>query len=293
MTGMRYRRQTMICAGLCLTILGFSRAADLRAQAPATGEIAFQARIQPAGGRPEPVRGLPFFLLRKSLAEVRKEAEQSEPATDLQGFIEGLSVSAELKSWMREHHTVALAGTEFTKQLTADDVTGIPEFLEAYMRHNGASLNAGVPSPKFKESDRLSNPEKYNREREQYLQTIKRHIAARPETMEGIDASLGDSNPTQRWTQRQAEQQRKIERRSLALAQTTYLAAQTNSDLEGRGLIRGLVPGTYWLATLDTPAMAGDVRLHWDVAVQVAPGETARIELGNVNAVEPASRPLL
>jgi len=287
---MRYR-WLVVCASLCLAALGFTRMADLRAQASASGSIEFQARIQPAGGRLEPVRSLSFYLLRKSLAEIRREAEQAEPPTDLDAFIEGLGVSAELKAWMQKYHTVALAGTEFTKRLTAEDITGIPEFLEAYMKHNSASLNAGVPAPKFKESDRLSNPEKYKREREQYLQAIKRHIGARPETMQGIDAQLGDSNPTQRWAQRQAEQQRKIERRSLALAQTAYLAAQTDSDLEGRGAIRGLVPGIYWLTTLDRPAMAGDVRLQWNVPVQIAPGETARIELNNVNALEPASRP--
>ncbi len=279
-----------VCAALCLAILGFSRMPDLRAQTAASGSIEFQARIQPAGGRLEPVRSLSFYLLRKSLADIRTEAAQAEPPTDLDQFIENLSVSAELKAWMRKNHTVALAGTEFTKRLTSDDVTTIPEFLEAYMKHNTASMNAGVPAPKFKESDRLSNPEKYKRERDEYLQSIKRHIASRPETMDGIDAALGDSNPTQRWAQRQAEQQRKVERRSLMLAQTTYLAGQTDSDLDGRGAIRGLLPGIYWLATLDSPAMAGDVRLHWDVSVRIAPGETARIELNNVNAVEPASR---
>jgi len=290
MTRMRYR-WLLACAALCSAAFGFTQMADLRAQTPATGSIEFQARIQPAGGRPEPVRSLPFYLLRKSLADIRTDTERAEPPTDLDGFVESLAVSAELKAWMRKYHTVALSGTEFTKRLTADDITGVSEFLEAYMKHNGASLNAGVPAPKFKESDRLGNPEKYRREREQYLQAIRRHIAARPETLQGIDAQLGDSNPSQRWAQRQAEQQRKIERRSLTLAQTTYLAAQTESDLEGRGAIRGLLPGAYWLATLDTPALAGDVRLHWDVPVRIAPGETARIELSNVNALEPASRP--
>ena len=290
MSRMRYRRLAL-CVALCAAFFGFARRADLRAQAPASGSIEFQARIQPAGGRLEPVRSLSFFLLRKSLADIRTEAEQAEPPTDLDGFVESLSVSDELKAWMKKYHTVALSGTDFTKRLTAEDITGVQEFLDAYMKHNGASLNAGVPAPKFKESDRLSNPEKYRRERQQYLQAIKRHIAAHPETVHGIDAQLGDSNPTQRWAQRQTEQQRKIERRSQALAQTTYLAAQTESDLEGRGALRGLAPGTYWLTTLDTPAMAGDVRLRWDVPVQVAPGQTARIELSNLNAIEPASRP--
>ena len=289
MSRMRYR-WLVLGTSLCLAALWFTLDVQLRAQAPAPASIEFLARIQPAGGRPEPVRTHAFYLLRKSLADIRTEAEQTEPPTDLDGFVESLTVSAELKAWMKKYHTVELAGSAFTKRLTAEDITGIPEFLEAYMKHNGASLNAGVPAPKYKESDRQDNPEKYRREREQYLRAISRHIAARPETIHGIDAQLGDTNPTQRWAQRQAEQQRRIERRSLTLAQTTYLAAQTDSDLEGRGAIRGLVPGTYWLSTLDTPALAGDVRLRWDVPVQVAPGETARIELSNVNAIEPASR---
>jgi hypothetical protein len=192
---------------------------------------------------------------------------------------------------MKKNHTVALSGTDFTKKLTPEEITSIPEFMDAFMVRNGASLNAGVPTPKYKDSERLSNPEKYKREREQYLQAFQRYIAAHPESKEGLDAQLIDSSPTQRWAQQQAEQQRKIDWRSQLLAHTTYLAAQAESDLEGRGALRGVPPGKYWLTTLDTPAMAGDVRLQWDVAVQVAPGQTARIELTNLNAVEPASRP--
>jgi hypothetical protein len=266
-------------------------AAQLPAQAPPSGTIEFQARIQPTGGRPEPVRGLPFYLLRKSVADIRQEAEQAEPPADLDGFIESLSLSPELKEWMKKNHTVALSGTDFIKKLTAEDITGVPEFLEAFMADNGASLNAGLSAPKFKESERLSNPEKYKREREQYLQTIQRYLAAHPESTQGIDTQLGDSDPTQRWAQRQADQRRKIERRSQMLAQTTYLAARAESDLDGRGAVRGLAPGTYWLTTLDTPAMAGDARLQWDVPVQVAAGQIARVDLGNFNAVEPAGGP--
>jgi hypothetical protein len=291
MTRMRYQRLALSMF-LCLSLLGLTFTADLSAQAasPTFGSVEFQARIQPTGGRAEPVRSLPFYLLRKSVADIRREAEEAEPPMQLDEFVDGLNASTELKAWMKDHHTVALAGTDFIKKLTPDDVASIPEFLDAFMVHNGASVNAGVPAPKFKENDRLSNPEKYERERDQYLQAIQRYIVAHPESIQGIDAQLGDANPTQRWAQQQAEQQRKIDRRSQVLAQTTYLAGRAESDLDGRGILRGLAPGTYWLTTLDTPAMAGDVRLLWDVSVQVAAGQTVRIELSNLNAVEPATR---
>lgn len=287
----RMRVQRSVFAFTCTVVVGLMLAANLRAQAPASGSIEFQARIQPTGGRLEPVRSLPFYLLRKSVADIHKEVEQAEPPTDLDGFVDSLDASAELKAWMKNNHTVALAGTDFIKKLTSEDITGVPEFLDAFMIHNGASLNAGVPAPKFKESERLSNPEKYKRERDQYLQDIQRYMAAHPESTQGIDAQLGDVNPTQRWTQRQVEQRRKIERRSRVLALTTYLAAQAESDLEGRGVLRRLAPGMYWLTTLDTPALAGDARLQWDVPVRVASGQTVRIELSNLNAVEPTPRP--
>ena len=289
MTAMRYSLPS-VGALLCIVAAMFLPA-KLAAQSPASATLEFQARIQPTGGRLEPVRGLGFYLLRRSVADIHAEAEHAEPLMDIDSFVDSLSLSPGLKAWMKKHHTVSLSGTEFTRQLTADDIFGVPEFFDAFMQQNGGSLNAGVPVPKYKESERQSNPEKYNREHDLFLQQLRRYLTAHPESTLGIDAELGESNPAQRWAQRQTEQQRKIDRRAQVLAQTTYLAAQVDSDSDGRGVVRGLPPGPYWLTTLETPAIAGDVRLRWDVPVQLAAGQTARIDLNNLNAIEPASGP--
>jgi hypothetical protein len=289
MTAMRYNMQS-VGALLCMVAV-MSLPAKLAAQSSASATLEFQARIQPTGGRLEPVRGLAFYLLRKSVADIHSEAERAEPAMDIDSFVDSLSLSLGLKAWMKKHHTVSLSGTEFTKQLTADDILGVPEFYDAYMQQNGGSLNAGVPVPKYKESERQSNPEKYKREHDQFQQQMHRYLTAHPESTLGIDSELGESNPAQRWAQRQTEQQRKIDRRAQVLAQTTYLAAQLDSDSDGHGIVRGLPPGPYWLTTLETPAIAGDVRLRWDVPVQLAAGQTVRIDLNNFNAIEPASGP--
>jgi hypothetical protein len=260
------------------------------AQAPATGAIEFTATVRPTGGRPEPVRDLTFYLLSKSMEEIRSEAEQAEGPIDLTKFIDSLKVSDALKQWMREHDTVLLAGSDFTKLLTADDIIGVPEFFDAYTRHNGAALGAGLPAPKYKESDRESNPERYRREREQYNQVLRKYIAASPESMHGIDAQLADVSPSRQWLQLQAEQRQRVDRRSFELAETEFQTAMTNTDLNGRGSFAGLEPGTYWITTLNTPALAGDVRLRWNVPVSVRPGETTRIELSNLNALESTAR---
>ncbi len=278
--------------GLCvflLTNVFLCAVATGTAQAPASGAIEFVASVRPTSGRPEPVREMTFYLLRKSLTEIRKETEQIEPPTDIEGFIDGLGVSTELKEWMKKHHTVQLAGTDFTKLLTAGDITDIPEFFDAYTKHNGAGF-AGFPAPKYKESDREKNPQKYQRAREEYAQVLRRYVAANPDAVQGMDAQLADENPSQSWLRLQGEERQRIERRTLELAQTRYLAAKGDSNLNGRGLFAAIAPATYWITNLDTPALAGDARLRWDLAVRVRAGETTRIELSDLNALESPNR---
>jgi hypothetical protein len=75
-------------------------------------------------------------------------------------------------------------------------------------------------------------------------------------------------------------------------AQTKYLAAKADTDLDGRASVSGLAPGDYWVSTLNLDANAGDARLRWDVPVSIHAGQTTRIELTNLNAADsPASTP--
>jgi len=69
-------------------------------------------------------------------------------------------------------------------------------------------------------------------------------------------------------------------------AQTKYLAARADTDLDGRASASGLAPGEYWVSTLNLDANAGDIRLGWDVRVAIRPGQTTRIELTNLNALD-------
>jgi hypothetical protein len=70
------------------------------------------------------------------------------------------------------------------------------------------------------------------------------------------------------------------------VAQTKYLAAKADTDLDGRAVLSGLAAGNYWISTLNLDAAAGDTRLRWDVAITIKPGQTARIELTNLNATD-------
>src|ERR1700676_3920421 len=91
------------------------------AQAPAAA-IEFIASAKPSAARAEPVREMSFYLLRESLVDIRKEAEQAEPLADMDKFVDDLTLdlSPELKDWMKKHHTVQLSGLDFTKLLKAD-----------------------------------------------------------------------------------------------------------------------------------------------------------------------------
>jgi hypothetical protein len=234
----------------------------------------------------EPVREMTFYLLSRSLSDIRKEAEGAEPVLDLDHFIAQLGVSTELKSWMTAHHRVDLAGVDFVKELTPDDVINVPEFLSAYNDQNGAAVHAGVPEPKYKSGEKQKDPEKYKRQREQYRQALRNYIEAHPDLMQGLDAEFRDLNPNQKWMKVQAQQQHRIEQHVMQLAQTRYLIAMAVTNLNGKGAFEGVNAGQYWISNLDTPALSGDLRLLWDVGVSISAAKMVRIELSNLNTAE-------
>ena len=255
------------------------------AQSP--GRIDFTARVSPTGGRPEPVRQLTFYLLSKSLDDIRTEALQLEPPPDLDQFIDSLKVSPQMKAWMKKRHSVRLVGGDFIKSLTPDDIVDVPEFFDAYMMRNSAFKGVGFPSPKFKEKDKEANPEKYKAQNEEYIAAIRKFIGAVPESVQGMDADMEAINPFEKWQHLVFAQRQQVENKTIELAQQRYLAAQADTDLDGHGAFSGLAPSTYWISMIGTEAISGDVRLRWDVPVAVRAGETARVELSNLNATKP------
>lgn len=269
----------------CLTIPA------LRLAAQDTGAIEITVRVTPTGGRAEPARQLTCYLLRKSFADISAEAERAETDGEFDRFVDGLEVSKELKAWMKKHHTVELAGTQFIQKLRPDDVMGVPEFYEAYLQRNMGYDLLGFPKPKYRLSEAQKDPERYARQAEEYKRQVRKFLENNPESADGMDAHLDTLNPGQRWVQQQAEARQRVRRRALQLAGTRYLAAQAETGLDGHAQLTRIAPGEYWLSTLETPAAVGDVRLRWDVPVTVRAGATARAELSNLNAVEPPRTP--
>ena len=255
-----------------------------RLSAQSTGSVDFVALVSPTGGQPEPVRQLTFYLLRKSVVDIRKEALQQVPAMDLDNFIVGLDISPELKTWMKKHRTVRLTGEDSTKGLTPEDIVDTPEYFKAYMLHNEAYRGAGFPEPKFTEKEKVSNPEKYQDQKDQYKAAIRKFIAGAPSSVQGMDLELVDINPYAKWESVERKERQSLDTRVFGLAEQRYLVARTTTDLDGRGSFPSVPPGTYWIGMLGAEAISGDVHLHWDFPVTVRQGQTASVELSNLNA---------
>jgi hypothetical protein len=285
---MRSMKKKLCIPAFALFIASLMALLPARLAAQSTGRIEFTARVAPTGGRPEPVRQMTFYLLRKSLDDIRAESLQLAPVPDLENFIDSLSVSPELKTWMKKHHSVQLSGADFTKGLSPEDIVNIPEYFKAYMARNMAFRGMGFPEPKFKEKDRDANPEKYKQEKEQYLAAIRKFIAAMPESVQGIDIELNDIDPNPKWDILVHKQRRLQDAHAFELAQQRYLVAQSDTDLDGHGSFAAIAPGNYWIGMLGTEAISGDVRLHWDLSVTVRQGVTSRVELSNLNASRPS-----
>jgi hypothetical protein len=271
-----------ICSFLFL--LGLTLAMAPRAQAQ-QASIEFVAQVTPSDGLQEPVRGFPFFLLSKSFVEIGKEAAAMYPKPDMDAFIGKLDVSPELKAWMKKNDTVVLTGPDFTKKLRADDILSVPEFKTSYMERNAGDQSADFPKSKAKPSDQKKDPAKFKRMSADYVEAIRRYIEQHPASMDQVDIGLADVDPSPKWTSLLGSRVTQIHQKTLDLAQSNYLVARAETDLQGQGFIRGLAPGNYWLSTLDVPAIVGDARPRWDIPVALRPGETKYIGLSNSNSV--------
>lgn len=260
------------------------------ALAQASGSIIFTARLTPSSGVAEPIRGLPFYLLRKSFTDIQREAEASQPKPDMDKFIDALTVSKELKSCMKKRHTVQITADEFISSLTADEILTVPEFWRSYNRLNIANSKFGYPVPKYTERERKRNPAKYQRDVEDYHSRILHYIETNPDSRYGMDSDLAAIDPSAKWTSIVESRRSAVRTMALDLAQSRYLVAQAQTDLNGRAQFSNLPPGNYWLTCLNVYAEVGDTRAKWDVPVTVRAGASTELVVSNYNSV-PAARP--
>jgi hypothetical protein len=251
-----------------------------------TGAIDMSAHITPTGARAEPMRQLTFYVLTTSYANVVKEVSAGDPVPTRAEFIDNLKCSKELKKWLKDHDVMDLTAPDFDKLITTDDIMGVPEFFDAYQRSNSGGVTAGLPKPKYRDSEKESNPEKYQKQKDEYLTATRKFIDTHPITVQGMELELAGVNPKLAWDKLQSDHRHKVAQLAPDTAQTKYLAGKAETDLDGRALITGLQPGNYWVTSLGMDATSGDRRLLWDVAVSVPAGQTVHIELNNLNGTD-------
>jgi hypothetical protein len=277
------RKASPILLALALCLSCFARTGNAQ---NVNGTLDFIARISPTAARPEPVRQVTFYLLTKSYAEICKDVEAQDAAPNRDKFISELKVSEELKDWLKSHDVFDLTSPNLDHSLSPDDILHVPEFLAAYQRTNSGGVINGLPKPKYVDADKTEHPDRYQKQHDQYFASLKKFIQAHPESVSGIELELTGINPQAKWSQIQFEHKRRLMKVAPEVAQTKYLAAQTDTDLEGHANLANLPAGTYWISTLNLDAGAGDKRLRWDVPVTIQAGRSTRVELTNLNATD-------
>jgi hypothetical protein len=273
---------------ICATCFVLSAMLTVGLQAsPQTGAIEFVAKATPSSGTDEPVRGITFYLLSKSFDDIGKEAAVTYPLAQMDAFIDKLDVSKELKSWMKKNHCVNLAGEDFIKKLKPDDVMDVTEFYKAYIERMAGDQSVAFPQPKYTAAEKKKNPAKYDEQFKQYHNAVRAFLVSNPKSTDGIDLALEEVNPGHQWNTINSNSMADLHRHTIELAQSKYLVARTDTDLQGQGSLRGIAAGTYWLSTLDIVAQTGDARQRWDVRITVPLGKTSYVTLSNINAVQP------
>lgn len=282
---MKRSGRAVLTGGTCaLAMFVLAGVGSLSARAQ-TSSVTFTAQITPTSGIAEPVRGLPICLLRKSFASIEEEAAAGVPKPDMEKFIDGQNASKELLAWMHQHHTVTLTGEDFARSLSAHDLLTIPEFWQAYYEINAGTKTEGFPKPKYKESDRVHNPAKYQREVEEYHDRVTRFIDLNPDSKEEMNQELVSIDPSPKWNDQLAARKSTIRRIAQDWAHSRYFVAQAQTDLNGRAEFAGVPAGTYWISSLDIDGRVGDREEKWDVPVDIRAGASVRLTLSNYNAV--------
>src|SRR5713101_6130869 len=164
-----------------------------------SGTLEFAARITPTAARPEPVRQFTFYILTKSYGEIAKEVEDKDITPTREAFIDDLKVSAELKAWLKAHDIMDLTLPGIDKLLTPDDILHTPEFLLAYQRTNSGGVTSGIPKPKYVDADKTERPERYEKQKQEYMTALKKFIQYHPETVAGMELELDGVNPQRNW----------------------------------------------------------------------------------------------
>lgn len=277
----KFRRLLFITAGLALCV------ASANAQS-ATGAIDLNASVTPTGAKPEPARDFTLYVLTRSYGDIVKEIKEADGPLSRDKFIDEQKISPQLKEWMHHHDVLDLTEPGTDKLITTNDILSIPEFLTAYEKSNSGGVTQGLPQPKFHDSDKQDNPARYQKQHDEYMASLKKFIESHPATVSGIELELDEVNPARKWARTQNEQKRRVGQLAPAEAQTKYLVAKADTDLDGHAAISGIPPGNYWISSLGLYAASGDVRLHWDVPVTVEAGRTTRIELTNLNGTSSA-----
>jgi hypothetical protein len=274
------RKSYILAAILCL-----ATASRVHPQG-GTGALEFSATVTPSAAKPEPVRDFTFYVLTKSYDDIVKDLDAREGPPSREKFIDDLKISPELREWLHKHDVMDITLPGFDKLMTPEDVLHVPEFLLAYQRSNSGGVTNGIPKPKYRDADKTERPERYEKQRQEYLSALKKFIQAHPETVSGMELELDGVNPARKWAEAQNNHRRRVQQLAPTQAQTTYLVAKVDTNLDGHAQLRGLPPGNYWISSLGLTAAAGDARLQWDVPIKIETDRTVRIELTNLNATD-------
>ncbi len=253
------------------------------AQSAGNASLEFLVQAAPTGGRPERVMKQPFYLLRASLADIEKKASEEVAPPDLDAFADSLDASDELKAWIKRTRRADLHGPDFIRSLTADDVMGVPEFREAYVTRN--LIMVGLGFPRYPKAEKEKDAQKYEASVKRYWDAVRAYVEAHPESKEQMDDHLIEINPGAAWRSKEDARAAQVRQKMEQLIHTRYLAARAETDYEGLARISGLAPGRYWLTNLWTEVRAGDVKLRWEIPLELRPGQSLYLELSNANSL--------
>jgi len=228
-----------------------------------TGSVEFTAQVAPTDGRPSLSANCTFYPLAQQASKTSAGGHANSNGSGLDKFVDGLSVLAQIESVDEKRITPRSLLEGISQIYSPRTISWTRPILQCLHVSQFGLRGERFSQTEIQSEGRSLQPEKFNDAKRVQGSSPQIHWQEQPDSIPGIDAGLTEINPSRKMGTNRGRPAAAHREAHAGDRSNPLFGAQTDTNLDGRGIFAGLAPGRYWIDILGMQAISGDVRLRW------------------------------